>query len=124
LDADIYWGFGNIIGMRDRKFKESLIYFEKSLKLNPDNPRVWESASTSYGQLFFETKDIALLNKSIEHLKASIELDPNNARTYGQLTAAYSYFMQKDSAIKSLQITDKLDAKAVDPEVREILSKD
>jgi tetratricopeptide (TPR) repeat protein len=124
LNADIYWGFGNIIGMRDKKFKESLVYFEKSLKLNPDNPRVWESASTSYGQLFFETKDIDLLNKSIEYLKTSIELDPNNARTYGQLTSAYSYFTQKDSARKYLQITDKLDTKAVNPEVREILRKD
>jgi tetratricopeptide (TPR) repeat protein len=124
LNADIYWGFGNIISLRDRKFKESLTYFEKSLKMSPDNPRVWESASTSYGQLFFETKDIDLLNKSIEHLKNSIALEPNNARAYGQLTAAYSYFMQKDSARKYLQITDNLDPTAVNPEVREILSKD
>lgn len=123
LNADTYWGFGNILGLRDKKFKESLTYFEKSLKLNPNNPRVWESASTSYGQLFFETKDIGLLNKSIEHLKTSIALEPN-ARTYGQLTAAYSYFMQKDSARKYLQITDELNPMAINPEVREILSKE
>lgn len=61
LNADIYWGFGNVLGLRDKKFKESLTYFDKSLKLNPNNPRVWESASTSYGQLFFETKDIRLV---------------------------------------------------------------
>jgi tetratricopeptide (TPR) repeat protein len=123
LNADIYWGLGNILGLRDKNFNESLIYLERSLKLNPNNPRVWESASTSYGQLFFETKDRDLLDKSIEHLKNSIAIDPN-ARTYGKLTAAYSYFIQKDSARKYLQITDKLDPTAVNPEVREILNKD
>ena len=83
---------------------------------------MWESAATSYGQLFFESKDINLLNTSIEYLKTSIKLDPSNAR--GQLTASYSYFMQKDSAKKYLRITDKLDPSAVNPEVRKILSKD
>ena len=124
LNADIYWGYGNIMGLNNRNFKESLVYLEKSLKMNPDNARVWESASTSYGQLFFETKDINLLNTSIDYLKTSIKLEPNNARAYGQLTASYSYFMQKDSARKYLNITDKLDPSAVNPEVRKILSKD
>ncbi len=121
LNADTYWGFGNILGMRDKKFEESLTYFERSLKLNPNNARVWESASTSYGQIFFETKDVELLNKSIDYLKNAIHLEPN-ARAYGQLTAAYSYFAQKDSARKYLQITDRLDPNAVNPEVRKILS--
>lgn len=124
LNADIYWGYGNILGLRDRKFKESLTYLEKSLGMNSDNARVWESASTSYGQLFFETKDIELLNKSIDYLKTSIKLAPDNARAYGQLTAAYSYFMQKDSARKYLAITDQLDPTAVKPEVRKLLSGD
>ncbi len=122
LNADVYWGFGNILGMQ-RDFKQSLVFLEQSLKMNSSNPRVWESASTSYGQLFYETKDIKLLDKSIEYLKASIKLEPNNARAYGQLTAAYSYFMQKDSARKYLRITDKLDPSAVNPDVRKILSK-
>src|SRR5258708_5124139 len=124
LNADIYWGYGNILGMKNRDFKWSLVFLEQSLKMNANNPRVWESASTSYGQLFYETKDKRLLDKSIACLKASIKLDPNNARAYGQLTAAYSYFMQKDSARKYLKITDKLDPSAVNPEVRKILSKD
>jgi tetratricopeptide (TPR) repeat protein len=123
LNADIYWGYGNILGLSNRDFKGSLGYLERSLKINPDNPKVWESASTSYGQLFYETKDMDLLNKSIYHLKTSIKLDPN-ARAYGQLTAAYSYFMQKDSARKYLEITDNLDPSAVNPEVRKILSED
>jgi tetratricopeptide (TPR) repeat protein len=124
LNADIYWGYGNILGMKNRDFKQSLVFLEQSLKMDAKNPRVWESASTSYGQLFYETKDKRQLDKSIECLKASVNLDPNNARAYGQLTAAYSYFMQKDSAKKYLRITDKLDPSAVNPEVRKILSKD
>jgi len=124
LNADIYWGYGNILGLSNRNFKESLVYLEKSLKMNPNNTRVWESASTSYGQLFYETKDINLLNTSIDYLKTSIKLEPNNARAYGQLTASYSYYMQKDSARKYLEITDKLDPSAVNPEVRKILRKD
>ncbi len=121
LNADVYWGFGNIVGLRDKKFQESLTYFRKSLKMNPNNPRVWESAATSYGQLFFETKDASLLNQSIGHLKTAVALEPS-ARTYAQLTAAYSYFVQKDSARKYLKITDKLDPTAINPEVRKILS--
>lgn len=122
LNADIYWGYGNILGLNDRNFKGSLIFLEKSLKMNPSNPRVWESASTSCGQLFIETKNIDMLKKSVEYLKASLRLEPDNARAYGQLTVAYTYLMQKDSAIKYLMITDKLDPVAVNPEVREFLT--
>ena len=121
LNADIYWGYGNILGMKNRDFKQSLVFLEQSLKMNANNPRVWESASTSCGQLFYQTKDKRLLDKSIQYLKNSIKLEPNNARAYGQLTAAYSYFIQKDSARKYLKITDKLDPSAVNPEVRKIL---
>lgn len=119
-NAEIYWGYGNLLGQR-QKFEESLIFFEKSLTLDPKNSNVWLSASTSYGQLFFQTKDKDQLNKSIEYLKKSVELDPKSAVAYGQLTAAYTYFMQKDSARKYLEIADRLDATVVNPEVREIL---
>ena len=119
-NADIFWGFGNILG-KQQKFQESLIYFEKSIRLNPDNSNVWLCYATSYGQLFFQTKDISFLNKSIENLKKSVSIDKTNAFAYGQLAANYSYFMQKDSAEKYLEITDRLNPDAVNPEVRKIL---
>lgn len=122
LNADVYWGFGNIEGMRGN-FDSSLKYLESSLKLNPNNAKVWESASSSYGQQFYSTKDKVLLNKSIDYLKKSVELDPTSARTYGQLAAAYSYFYQKDSARKYLDITDKIDPSAINPEVRKLLTE-
>ncbi|MGY3212639.1 hypothetical protein [Mucilaginibacter sp. HD30] len=121
LNADVYWGFGNLLGMQG-KFKESLKFFDRSLKLNPSNARVWEASSTSYGQLFFKTKNIDLLKTSIKQLKTAITIEPVNARTYAQLTAAYTYFYQKDSARKYLKITDKLDKAAINPEVRKLIS--
>ena len=78
LNADVYWGFGNIVGMKGQ-FNESLEYLEISLKLNPDNARVWESASTSYGRQFNKTKNQDLLAKSIKYLKKSVMLDPISA---------------------------------------------
>ena len=121
-NADVYWGFGNILG-RQQKFQESLKYFDKSLAINSRNSKVWLCSATSYEQLFFQSKDISLLNKAIDNLKESVSLDSTNAEAYGQLTACYSYFMQKDSARKYLEITDRLDPKAVKPEVRQILNE-
>ena len=64
-----------------------------------------------------------MLDKSISYLKKSLALNPANARAYGQLTSAYSYCVQKDSAKKYMALTDKLDPKAVNPEVRMMLRK-
>lgn len=121
-NADIYWGFGNILG-KQQKFQESLKYFDKSLVINSKNSKVWLCSATSYGQLFSQSKDISMLNKAIDNLKESISIDSTNAEAFGQLTALYSYFTQKDSARKYLEITDRLDPKAINPEVRKILNE-
>jgi tetratricopeptide (TPR) repeat protein len=122
-NADIYWGFGNLLGMK-KQFKESITYFEKSLRLNPSNPTVFECISKSYGQLFVQDTSLVHLDKAISYLKTSISMAPNVARTYGQLTGLYTYYLQKDSALKYLAITDRLDSTAINPEVREILTKE
>ena len=122
LNEETYWGFGNILGMQ-MKPEESLIYFDKSLKINPNNSNVWLGLGISHGQIFSKTENKDHLDKTIEYLKKSIQLNPKNALAYGQLTGAYSYFMEKDSALKYLELTDKLDPNAVNPEVREILKK-
>jgi hypothetical protein len=62
------------------------------------------------------------LRRAISYLKTAIAMNPNIARTYGNLTGLYIYFLQKDSAIKYLAITDKLDSSAINPEVRAILT--
>ena len=120
LNADVYWGFGNILGTK-HEFESSIPFLEKSIKLNPNNPKVYQSIASSFGQMFFQSKNIDLLNKTIENLKNVVRLEPQNAVAYGQLTAAYSYFYQSDSANKYLKLTDKLDPKAVSLEVRKML---
>ena len=122
LNADIYWGFGNLLGMQG-KFKESIPFFDRSLKINPGNAKVWTDESTSYGNFFFQTKDKKYLDRSILCMKKAVSLDPKNPQLYSQLSAAYSYFMQKDSAKKYLRIKEQLDPSAVNPEVKKMLEK-
>ena len=118
-NAEIYWGLGNLMGMK-HELKQSISLFEKSIRLNPNNSKVYECISTSYGQLFFETKKLEYLNLTIKNLKKAVKLDPKNAKNYGSLASAYAYYMQKDSLKKYIEITDKLDPKMINPEVRKI----
>ncbi len=96
-NADVYWGFGNLLGKKG-EYEKSIKFFDLSKQLNPNNAKFYVSSSTSYGQIFFKTKDQKFLDKAIEDLKKSISLDNSNAQTYANLTAAYSYLTEKDSA--------------------------
>jgi tetratricopeptide (TPR) repeat protein len=122
LNADIYWGFGNLLG-RMGKYQSSIPYFEKSIKLYPGNAKVYENLATSYGQLFTKTRELVNLNQAVVNLRKANNLDKNNPRILAQLTAAYTYFPKKDSAYKYLDLTDKIDQKAINPEVREALKQ-
>jgi tetratricopeptide (TPR) repeat protein len=121
LNAELYWGLGDVLG-KQQNFRESISFFEHSLKLDPTKPKVWADESVSYGNLFMQSHDVKALDSVIYALKKAIVLSPNNAQYYGQLTSAYSYFMQKDSARKYLEITDKLDPKAIDPQARAMIN--
>ncbi len=121
-NAEAYWGFGNLLG-RQQKFQESIEYFERSVQLNPNISNIWLCMAISYGQLFYQTKDETQLNKAIECSKKAIAINPKNTQAYSQLTADYTYFLQKDSARKYLDITDKLDPNAINPEVRKLLNE-
>ena len=121
-NAEVFWGFGNLLGLK-RQPKESIPFFEKSIELNPNNSKVYESLSTSHGQLFYQTKKIEHLNLTIDNLKKAIKLDKTNASLYGKLSGAYAYFTQKDSLRKYMKIAENLDPKVVDPEVRKIANE-
>lgn len=118
-NPEVYGGFGNLLGKRG-DFEKSIPYFLKSIEIEPKNAKVYESLSTSYGQIFYKTKDIKYLNLAVESLKKVVKLEPKNGRAYGQLATSFSYFVQKDSLRKYIKITDEINPKFVNPEVREI----
>jgi tetratricopeptide (TPR) repeat protein len=122
LNANVYWGFADLLGMQGKN-AESVKFFKKAIKLNPNNSKIYKDASVAYGGLFMATHDKAHLNNAIDALKAAVRLQPGDAQTYSQLTSAYTYFTQKDSALKYLNITDQLDPKAINPQIREMIIK-
>jgi tetratricopeptide (TPR) repeat protein len=121
-NPEVYWGFGNLLG-RKNEFEESIKYLQKSIELEPNNSQVYECISTSYGQMFYKTKDIKYLDLTIENLKKAIKIQPKNGRAYGQLANSYAYLMQKDSLLKYIKKTDEIDSKFINPKVREIAKK-
>jgi len=121
-NPQIYWGFGNILGKKN-EFVESVKYLKKSIAMDPNNAKVYECISTSYGQIFYKTKEIKYLNLRIENLKKAIKIEPKNGRAFGELANTYAYLMQKDSLVKYIKKTDEIDSKFVNPKVREIAEK-
>ena len=106
------------------QFKNSLPLFERSLQLNPNNALAWHDESISNGNIFLATRDKKYINAVIYDLRQAIHIDPQNAGYYGELTNAFNYFMQKDSAKKYLRIADKMGAQTVAPQVRQMLTGD
>ena len=121
-NPQIYWGFGNILGKKN-EFVESVKYLKKSIEMDPNNAKVYECISTSYGQIFYKTKEIKYLNLRIGNLKKAIKIEPKNGRAFGELANTYAYLMQKDSLVKYIKKTDEIDSKFVNPKVREIAEK-
>ncbi|WP_182246326.1 tetratricopeptide repeat protein [Cellulophaga baltica] len=121
-NADIYWGYGNLMGQQGH-FEQSLAFFDESIQLNAHNAKVWESKAVSYCQLFFKTKELETLEKAISCSKKSLTIDPENPRVYAQLAGTYSYFIQKDSLAKYIQLTDEIDATLINPELRKQLNR-
>ncbi len=118
--ADVYWGFGDILGKQE-KYEESIVMLERALQLKQTEAKIWVATAVSYNQLFFVTKDEKYLDKAIAYSRTAIQLEPNYANGYEELTVAYSYFIQKDSARKYLKITDKLDSTLIVQALRDHL---
>ena len=120
LNADVYWGFADLLGMQGKN-EEAVGFFKKAIKLNANNAKIYYDASVAYGGLFMATHNVTHLNSAIDMLKAAARLQPNDAQIYSQLTSAYSYFVQKDSALKYLNITEKLDPKVINPQLKKVI---
>ena len=69
------------------------------------------------------TKDIQYLNLTIEYLKKVVKIEPKNGRASGQLVNSYTYLTQKNSLKKYIKITDEIDSKFINPEIRKIVNE-
>jgi tetratricopeptide (TPR) repeat protein len=121
-NSEVYWGFGNILGKKG-EFEKSIKFLQKSIEIEPNNAKVYECISTSYGQMFYKTKDVKFLNLRIENLKKALKIEPKSGSVNGELANSYAYLKQKDSLIKYIKKADEIDLKFIDPEVRKIVEK-
>ena len=118
-NPQIYWGFGNLLG-RKKEFETSIKFFQKSIDIDSNNSKVYESLAVSYGQLYFKTKDAKFLNMRIASLKTAMRIDLENGRIVGEMANTYAILNQQDSLVKYIKITDKIDSSFVNPQVREM----
>lgn len=118
LNADVYWGFGNLLG-NNKRHQEALPLFKKSLRLNPVNPVVWASTGQAYGNSYMQTSDRKDLDSCIYYFRRSYQLDSSSGTTCSKLTFSYLEAMQMDSAKKFLALTDKIDPQLLPLEIRE-----
>ena len=121
-NAALPWGFANILGKQGQDAK-SLPFFRLAIARNPTEANVWESASSSYANIFFATQNTAALVTAIICLKKSIRFNPANPVAYAILADNYSYYPQMDSAREYLAIADKLDPTIVTKKDRKRITK-
>lgn len=121
-NADIFLGFGSLLG-NQKKFREAILLFKKSIHLHPDNPIVWASVGLSYGNLFMRSDNRSELDSCIKYFKGSYRLDPLNGATVSKLAFAYAHAMEKDSAKKYETITDGINPGLLPKEVRKMIRK-
>jgi tetratricopeptide (TPR) repeat protein len=121
-NADVYWGFGSLIGNQKNE-EEALLMFKKSLRLNPGNDIVWASAGQAHGSIYMKGGDSTNLDSCIYYFGRSYDINPSNGKATSGLTIAYTEAMEADSAKKYLAITDKIDPKLVSGEIRKAIRK-
>lgn len=117
----IYWGFADLLGLQE-KFRESLPFFAKAIKLNPQVIRLLQDASVGYGKTYLSTKKQTYLDTAIVMLKKAVVIEPKNAGLYAQIAAAYAYSTKQDSTRKYVNLTHKLDPGAVPPHLKNIVN--
>lgn len=120
-DYKVFWGFANILGRR-QDYKEAIRFFSMAKQFKPKDANLYISSATAYGSIFQNEKDPKALFLSMEDLKTAVKIDNKNAVAYAQLAAAFTYLSEKDSAMAYVRKADKIDPKAVNPKVREILT--
>lgn len=121
-NADVYWGFGNLLGMK-QDFHGSIRFFNTSLGLNPANPTVWACAAQSYSHVALRHQNALTMDTAITYYKRAIRLNPALATAYGELGAIYCHLAKKDSATKYYELAVNLDKKAVHPKLKKMIRR-
>jgi len=121
-NPNAFWGFGNILGKK-KEYEKSVVYLEKSIALDPNNGKVFYCAAISYGQIFVEKNDKKYLDLAIQNLNKAVKIEPKNGSYYAQLANSYAYYSKKDSLNKYIRITDEIDPKLINSEVRKFAKK-
>jgi len=99
-DAEVYTGFGSVYFIF-QELQESLKWYNKGLKLDPNNPNLLTYAARSYMAIFERTKtDTASFYKALPLLQKSYGVQPQNAYTTFMLSRFYARVSNCDSAMK------------------------
>ena len=88
--------------LRQKRGKEAKYAAEKAVEYNPENPE----AQFNLGSLLMESN---ILDRSIMHLKESIELDPENLIYRSKLVSAYYIDGQYQNGISELMTILRID---------------
>lgn len=119
---EAYWGFANIRG-KQNQLEEARNLFDLAKKLNPTNANFFISSASTYGGLYNQKKDIALLNSMRADLQRANQLDPNNPQVYAELAAVHFYLNDKTKALEYLKKAEHLDPSVINPNLKKALTK-
>jgi len=122
LNNETYMGFANILSDQG-KFEESVEFVQRSLSLHPESSDNVRFLGLTYENLYFQTQKEDYLNLSIEQLKKSISINPDNSLSYAMLAEVYNLANKNDSARKYMEITDTLNPGLIKPELRDKITE-
>jgi tetratricopeptide (TPR) repeat protein len=78
-NADVYWGFGVILGER-KQYEESIEMLESSLEIYPEKERLWFCLAVSYNNLYGKTRDKNYIDILTERLTGAVKANPDNEK--------------------------------------------
>jgi Tfp pilus assembly protein PilF len=126
---DVNWGYGAVLGST-KEYNQAIFYLKKYADSNMKNPRVLIDLSTAYLNYAYSLKDQGQNEASDLNIKNGksclqkyISFDDKFAFAYKQLATAYYFENKMDSAKYYGKIAEKLDPKALSPELKKMILK-
>lgn len=110
-NADPYYNLGNAL-VKKGDLEGALDAFSQAEKISPDDPLIQNNLGYVYERKFAQDNQAPLLREAVEHYRAAVQKDPNNAvfqRNYG--LAARRLDSEREAGIKALRRAVELDSK-------------